>query len=361
MKILHLSKNYFPKRGGIESVTKSIAEDFCRQGYDVTVVCNGDYNKKEVIEGVNVIRCKEFLNVAGQPLSFLYIIKAICLLNKYDVIHVHSPNFIALVIALFAYKKKVIIHWHSDVIGKGLISRILVPVEKLALWKASKIVVTSPNYLSSSKPLIPYKHKCEIIPIGINLEDAKFIKRGSNNKTILCVGRLVEYKGFEYLIKALIFVDPEICLKIIGDGPRLSFLQKLVKEMGLDDRVCFVGHVDDRSLRSMMLSASVFCLPSINRAEAFGVVLLEAMTASLPLITYDIPGSGVSFVNEHGVSGIQCNLKSVSDLAEAINSLHSDDRLYARCNVGSWKRVLDNFDQKKCIYQFKSLYNAFAN
>jgi rhamnosyl/mannosyltransferase len=135
---------------------------------------------------------------------------------------------------------------------------------------------------------------------------------------VLFVGRLVYYKGVEYLIKAMKEVDAELLL--IGDGKLRAELTALTNEMGLAHKVHFLGEISDEELPEYYHACDVFVLPSISPAEGFGLVQIEAQACGKPVVSTSLP-TGVPFVNLHEKTGLIVPPKNSKALAEAINKL----------------------------------------
>ena len=197
------------------------------------------------------------------------------------------------------------------------------------LKRADKIVATSPNYIEGSKYLSRFKSKCVVIPNCIDekrlektpkvIELAEKIKKENEGKTIcLSVGRLVPYKGYEYLIKSAQKLDDNYVFFIIGDGELKTKLERQSKKYPY---IKFLGKQTDDELKAYYIAADIFCFTSITKNEAFGIALAEAMYFGLPAITYTIPGSGVNYVSLNGETGVEVANKDVKAYADAIKEL----------------------------------------
>ncbi|WP_392389176.1 glycosyltransferase, partial [Elizabethkingia miricola] len=118
------------------------------------------------------------------------------------------------------------------------------------------------------------------------------------------LGRLVEYKGYEYLIRAAQHLDENYQIIIGGKGPLMNSLTELIAELGVQEKVTLLGFVEDDNIPDYFEACDMFCLSSIWKTEAFAIVQIEAMSCGKPVISAHIPGSGVSWVNKDGVSGL---------------------------------------------------------
>ena len=359
--IVHFGKYYFPDAGGIESVTKSLARGAVASGHTVSVVCfeKKTANSDEVIDGVRIIRTPITKMTASQPLGVKYFLQCLKAAKNSDVVHLHVPNMLGALCALFIGKRpRLLVHWHSDVINKGLLGKILRPLESALLRCADCIVVTSQVYADASETLRPYKDKIAVVPIGV--ADSKHAGVYSDlptsidaliygKKIILAVGRLVPYKGFKVLIDAAKHLSDDSVAVIVGGGPLQQELQQGIELAGVKDRVVLAGRLSDAALHTLFERAMLYCLPSTNRAEAFGVVLLEAMTYGLPIVATDIPGSGVPWVNQHGSSGLNVPVGDPVALAEACNQILASSELRGRLSEGARQRFVDDFTEEVCF------------
>lgn len=305
LRIVHLGKFYPPEYGGIESVTEALAEDHAAQGNDVKVICfrRSEYKTLCSSTGPKIRRYKMRGFVASQPLSLGYVLDGLRSVCKADIAHIHTPNLLGSLVAILTPRRvKVVLHWHADIENKGILGRLVYPIEQLALRRADAVVCTSEPYLMASASLRFWRDKTRIIPIGISHVDVQIGECSGSSPFVLFVGRLVPYKGLSVLIEASTKMRSDAPIVVVGSGPLLADLKAQARLMGVESRIEFHGRVDDTTLMSLFANASVFCLPSINRLEAFGVVLLEAMRAGCPVVASDIPGSGVSWVNKAGLS-----------------------------------------------------------
>ena len=341
MHILEVSKLYPPFWGGIETVVYDISTVLKQEGYDVDVLCVSDKNEssEEVIDDVKVYRCASLMHMASTYLSFEFIRVWRKIRTKYDVIHIHLPNPLALLaFYLFRPRKgcKVIVHWHSDIVKQKYLKIPFMPLQKLLLDKCDKIIATTSVYAEASQDLSRYLDKVEVVPIGIDEERmvvapemvAEIKQRYDNKFVIFSLGRHVYYKGFEYLIEAAKYLDDNYVILLGGQGELTADLKQKIEFHGVADRVKLLGKISAQELPAYFSMADVFCLPSVERSEAYGVVQLEAMACGTPVICTDIQGSGVSWVNKHDVTGRVVPVKNAQALADSFNYLreHPIDR-----------------------------------
>ncbi|MBP6218938.1 MAG: glycosyltransferase, partial [Oligoflexales bacterium] len=288
MKILHIGKFYYPSKGGIETVLKNLAEEQVRKGQQVTVLCFGNKGEEAVqdIEGVKVIRSGVFCTLFSQPLSFSLAFRIRNLVKSHDLIHVHLPNPLAeFILTCLLITKPIIVSYHSDVVRQKLIYIFYKPFQMLFLRKVSKIVTATQAQIRFSKTLSNFPSKCTVVPYGVTLKEYVLTEKISAQAVelkkkfgpyCLFVGRLVSYKGLEFLLEAM--ADAPLNLVVVGDGPLRSRLEDLAKSK--TKNIYFVGQVPGREqLFAYYEGCEIFILPSISVAEQFGMVMMEAIAS----------------------------------------------------------------------------------
>jgi rhamnosyl/mannosyltransferase len=167
---------------------------------------------------------------------------------------------------------------------------------------------------------------------------------------------MVEYKGYEYLIKAAQYLSDDHVILIGGGGPLKNQLQQLIDTLGVNGKVELMGFVSDEERVACFMACDVFALSSIWKTEAFGIVQIEAMSCGKPVVATCIEGSGVSWVNADGVSGYNVEPQNAEALAEAIRKLLSDPQQYAGFSKRARARYETMFTQEKMIDNCLKLY-----
>ncbi|MCS7261171.1 MAG: glycosyltransferase, partial [Anaerolineae bacterium] len=249
MHILHLYKDYFPVLGGIENHIRVLAEAQAAAGHRVTVlVCDpGRYTRREVLNGVSVIKAGRLTTRASMPISWAQPRE---LWRQHpDVLHVHSPYPLGEVAGWLLRRGSVmVITHHSDVVRQRGWLCLYAPLLRRVLRAADRIIATSPRYIETSPWLRPVAHKCVVVPLGVDV--ARFTpapKQDGDTLRLLFVGRLRYYKGLNTLLQALSRL-PDVVLTIIGDGPMRASWEILARSLQLNDRVHFLGDVPDAEL-----------------------------------------------------------------------------------------------------------------
>ncbi len=366
MKIVHVTK-YFSGSGGIESYTRALCKAAIEAGNKVSVVCSSGTKKyfRHFERGLEIIELPELAGIMNAPIT-KPMIKILGDLQP-DVIHLHIPNPWAelnvFTYKFFHNKTKIVATYHSDVIPYNPIMRLASSLRLFYLVPAinlfcDTIIATSRNYVSGSMALGLSKKKVRVIPLGVDTK--KFYPANNNNIfTFLFVGRLIPYKGLEFLIKACGILKgsgKKFVLAVVGDGKLYKKLLSDAVRTGVEDRIKFRRSVTDAQLPSVYRKSDVFVLPSIYRSEAFGLAQLEAMSSGKPVISTEIKGSGVQFVNENGVTGIVVKPMDEIPLANAMMKLMDNKKLRRAMGIKARKRAKKVFDEKNISKQILKIY-----
>lgn len=327
LRVLHLGKFYPPHTGGIESHLRDLCGELQKVA-DVTVLAASDDRRStETLEGgVRVRRVRSLFNVASAPFcpGMVQLIQS----SQADIVHIHLPNPGAVMAYLVSrHKGPLVVTFHSDVVRQELLRIAFEPILSRVLNRCAIVIAASQKYVETSPVLAAYRDRCRVVPFGIpignfrtcNGAEVSKIRDRYGPRILLTVGRLVYYKGLEYLIDAMSMVRGK--LLIVGQGPLRSTLEHRVQQRGLSDCVVFLGPVKD--LIPYYHAADLFVLASVARSEAFGIVQLEAMACGKPVVNTNLP-SGVPFVSLHGITGITVPPANPEALANAMNLLLDD-------------------------------------
>jgi glycosyltransferase involved in cell wall biosynthesis len=374
MRVLHIGKFYPPYPGGIERYCSELSAAQHRHGHDVAVLAHCEpgtwRNRQFASDGVEIAlaACPGQLLYAPFSPAFPFLLTWMIRTFRPDLLHLHVPNTSAFWALLSPAARRLpwIVHWHADIPldntrhGLRLAYRVYRPWEQALLRHASAIIATSPPYLDASPALRPWRAKARSVALGITAESAALKAGGAaplpgDGVRLLAVGRLSYYKGFDVLLRALVHV-PQAQLLLIGEGECATSLRDLARKLGVDQRVRFGGHVDDAALAAAYAQADIFCLPSLDRAEAFGLVLLEAMRAGLPTIASDVPGSGIGFVVRNRETGLLVQRGDPAALASAIAELAANADLRRRYGQAGRQRWCDEFTLERNAEQVQAIY-----
>ena len=143
------------------------------------------------------------------------------------------------------------------------------------------------------------------------------------------------------------------CL-VVGEGDLKEKYIKMAQELGIQDHVQFLGNVPHAQLPDYYRNADLFVFPSVSRAEAFGLVVLEAMASGLPVIVSNLPG--VRTLVEEGVNGFKVPVNDPQTLAQRIRELMEDKSLCSNMGQKSREKVLESYAWDKAISRIERVY-----
>ena len=355
MRILHLAKYYWPHSGGMERVVQDLAEGTALLGHDVDVVA---YETGGRLDGrrqrSRVTRVFSLGAVGAQEIAPGYLAAA---RRSADIVHLHHPHPLADFASLTRSKKTpLVITHHADTKQRG-VPRFLA---RAALSRSAAVVVPSKAHVALSAELVGYESKVEVIPFGVDIERWTTVPApptGSPPRALF-IGRLVRYKGVDFLLRALERV-PDLQLDIVGSGPEGSRLKTLARALAITDRIRWFGEYPDEDLPRRMAECHFLVLPSVTVEEMFGLVVIEAMAASRPVITTALP-SGVREVGVSGETGLEVPLRDVDALARALDTLAHDARLRTRMGEAGRLRAERYFSRRRMVQEHLSLYERLV-
>ncbi|MDO4190518.1 MAG: glycosyltransferase [Bacteroidales bacterium] len=368
-KILHISKFYHPYFGGIEDVARALVKEMSKC-HEQRIICFNHTNETvdEVVDNIPITRVGIVGTLSSQPiaLGFAKHLKRVLRVFHPDFIHLHLPNPLAAFVlqTLRNPNYKIVVHWHSDILGQRLVYPFYKGFEHKLLRSADKIIVTSDAYKNGSKALSNFLEKTIVIPnivseekLQLQLGDEQRMstlrQQWENKNIVLFVGRHVEYKGLRYLIEIEKQITSDCVILVAGEGPQTS----LLKELAVDShRIHFIGRLTNEQLRCYLHIAKVFAFPSYLRSEAFGVALAEAMYCGLPAVSFAIEGSGVTWVNQNEKTGFVIPNLNIQAFAEAVDRLLTDEALRRQMGAAATAWIKQNFLKQNILPGLSVVY-----
>jgi rhamnosyl/mannosyltransferase len=307
-----------------------------------------------MVDGVEVLRIGRLFAYASTPVATgmtSAIRAAVSGPTRADLFHLMSPYPWGETSWLRAGAPgPSVLAYQSDIVRQRYLGAAYAPIQRRVLDKVDRIIVGSPPMIEHSDVLAPFAEKCRVVPLGIDTERfaptpetlarAKTLRDAHARPVVLFVGRLIYYKGVDVLVRAMGGLDADLVL--IGEGPLEGDLRALAQATGVGDRVTFLPPVDDAELAAWYRAAAVFCLPSVARSEAYGLVQLEAHASGTPVVSTDLP-TGVPWVNADGETGLVVPVGDSVALAGALHTLLADDDLRERMGERARQRALETF------------------
>lgn len=384
-RVVHLGKYYPPSPGGIESHTRTLARAQAELGADVRVVVVNHATADgrdatfarftptptaEEWDGpVRVTRVGRWANVAkldvapGLPAVLRKVLR-----DPPDVWHLHAPN-VTMMLALLGLPRArpLVVTHHSDIVRQRVTKYAVRPLEATTYRRAARVLSDSPGYAAGSPLLRRHAGKVGVVPLGIDLAPfqrpsaaalahAARLREKHGAPLWLCVGRLIYYKGLQVALEALRAVPGR--LLVIGTGPLEAPLRARAADLGVADRVVWVGHASDDELVGAYHAAAGLWFPSVARSEGFGLVQVEAMASGCPVVNTAIPGSGVPWVCRDGREGLTVPVGDPVALAAAANRLLAEPGLRERLAAAGRERAAAEFDARVMARRSLDVYRS---
>lgn len=348
MRILHIGKFYPPFAGGMEHFLADLLPSQQALGLEVAALVHhegpgwrGSIPAKGDLPPL-IYRAPCLGRILYVPLSptFPWWLNRVIRDFAPDLLHLHLPNTSAFSAFLLPRARRLpwIVHWHADVVASTIDRRLALayglyrPFEQRLLRRSQAVIATSPSYLAASQALQPWRNRCVTIPLGLDpgrlqLPDTEGLVQaltlwGDTSLRVLAIGRLTYYKGHEVLIRASASL-PGVRTLIIGGGEYRQRLERLIQTLNLDGSVQLTGYLSEAEIAALLASCDLVCLPSLERTEAFGLVLLEAMRYAKPVVVSDIPGSGAPWLVRRAQNGLLSHPGDVRSLAAALAELQA--------------------------------------
>jgi rhamnosyl/mannosyltransferase len=358
LHVLQVCTYYYPFTGGIQRLVRSLVtgiEDV--ESRIVTAETRGLGGVDEKHD-TTVVRASTLGELKSMPISPTFPYRVRQQLEWADLIHYHVPFPLAPISHLLTVDDTPsVATFHDDIIGKGPIVYPYRPILDRFLRSMDRILVTSPNMREYCDCLTGHEDRTTVVPIGVEATDADIEPRTPSGRRVLFVGRLVEFKGVDYLISAMRHLDAE--LSVVGTGPARDALEAHATAEGVADAVTFEGFVSEERLDALYDAADVFVLPSAGANESFGIVQLEAMQRGLPVVNTDLP-TGVPYVSVDGQTGYTVAPADASAIAAAVTDLFEDPETYREFSANAQRRVRSTFTESRMLRDTRDVYRAVA-
>jgi len=370
MKILIINSEFPPIGGGAGNASANIARALAKNGYDVAVVTSrfADLPHQEqsgnlTIHRVPALRRRQDRSGALEQLIFMLSasLSALSLIPHFNpdatLAFFGVPSgVVALFIKLIRKIPYIVSLRGGDVPGFRpydflFYHKVLAPLLRV-VWKNASAIVANSNGLRDLALTFDSRFDIPIIPNGVDFEVYKTESRNEPSLLLLSAGRVVYQKGFDLAMRALAGIkDIEWKWQIAGDGPQMDALKSLAQELGIADRVTFLGWQSQADLIKQYQRANLFLFPS--RHEGMPNALLEAMASGLPVIASRIAGNEELVVD--GETGILVPSEDVDALRTAIRKLMTDIPLRQQMGHASRRRVEEHYSWENTAKQYAFL------
>ncbi len=371
--IAHIVCTYPPYRGGMGQVAFEYTQRLRERGYNVHVFTSKHRADVEDPEYVHRLPSVVHFGNAGVMPSLYRR------LTGFDLVHLHYPFYggaePVIVRKAIRHDQGLVMTYHMDAVAGGLKGALFAAHRRVLLpWivnRSDRILASSEDYIATSalSEIEGAMDRLEIHPFGIDLgrfrpgtEDVYKKKLGvrMDVPTFLFVGGLDSahhFKGVPVLIDALKqIVSMPWQVLIVGDGNLRASYEQTVRVQGLSDRVIFLGNISDRDLPCVYRCADVHLFPSTRRAEAFGLVALEAAASGIPTIASSLPG--VRTVVQDGSTGLLVPPEDSSELAKSMRLLLEQPELRARFGLAARAHAEQRFAWDPLITKLEQTYRS---
>ncbi|XSG85237.1 MAG: glycosyltransferase [Methylohalobius sp. ZOD2] len=378
MRVLHLGKYYPPARGGIEHFLENLLPVLPSEGIAPAALVHAHAEGERRWTPFPLWRVPTHGQLLYAPLSpaFPFWLNRMIRDVRPHLLHLHLPNlsaFWALAVPA-ARELPWIVHWHADVVPSRIDARLAWayrgyrPLEEALLKRSRKIIATSPPYRSASPALKPWREKVEVVPLGLDPEHLpppdpktrRWAERtwGEEDRLrLLCIGRLTYYKGHRVLLESLTQLEG-VRLLCAGGGELAAKLAAQIRQSGLTGRAKLLGEVSDARRNGLLATCDVLVLPSLERTEAFGLVLLEAMAYGKPVIASDVAGSGMGWVVAEDRTGWLVPPGDAATLARRIEFARTHPAARHRAGLTGRRRLCEQFHIQACAKRLAGIYRA---
>lgn len=351
--------------GGVQEMVLCLADELRERGHEVKIITPRPYGYKgEPPEGMIFAGqsakwntpIKTTLEVGG---SFdVGDLGEMLVEEDFDVLHVHEPEVPILGAQVAAKATCPIVATFHAMLPETPVART---IEVFRIPYARSIFKNIAFMTAVSEPAATFVREWSgqditIIPNCIDVASYSTTKRSSaaRRPNIVYIGRLEKRKGVRYLLQAfaeLAAQDEAVSLIIAGDGPERERLETWTSDNQVP-RVSFVGYVDDKAKHQLLRDATVFCSPAIY-GESFGIVLLEAMAAGVPIVAGDNPGYASVLQGRGELSLV--NPKDTAEFARRLRLMLHDQPL--RDMWQAWAaEYISRFDIAVVVSEYEKMY-----
>lgn len=375
LRILQFGK-YWEKDGGIETHVKTLCKGLANSEFEViNLVCGGCFkgNRFEQ-DGYTIVQSPSFFTYSSTSFAPTMALTALKLQEEkpFDIIHLHFPDPMSdLASKILPGHIPRVITWHSDIIRQKNLQKFYRPFQTRSIMRSKAIIAATSRHFENSDQ-IPEKYpenQRHVVPFGFYFDWLKVtpsvkekqtaIRQKANGRNIVfALGRHVSYKGFKVLIEAMRYTGSHLILG--GKGPLTEELLDFSRRLGLTDRIDFAGRISTEDLPAYYRECDIFCLPSVTKAEAFGIVQLEAMACGKPVICTQL-NNGVNEINLHGLTGLAVPPNNAKKLADAINILATDHKSREVMGARGLERSIKQYSATQMVNKHTRIYYGLLN
>lgn len=365
--VLHAFKVYKPEiEGGIPEVIATICASGEQFDHRILVARDRGFGRLDEVSGVGVRRVTSLGTVWSLPVAPGYPLALAREARSADVVALHAPFPLGdLALGLMRRPPPIVVHWHADIVRQKALRPLYGPLLERTLRRAKAIVVAHESVAASSSHLAAFDRKLSVAPYGLDpgpwlrldAEDEIEIARirAQSPRLVVCVGRLVGYKGYDVLIRACKNVD--VSVVVCGTGADEPRLRALIEAGGVGDRVRLEGRATQSRIKQLLHASSALVMPSITNAEAFGLVQVEAMFCGRAIVNTDLP-TAVPWVARHEREALTVPPGNIDALSAAITRLLDEPGVADALGRAGRERALATFTADAFRHRIEAVYAA---
>lgn len=371
MKIAFIYDAVYPfVTGGAEKRVYELANRLAKRGHEVHWYGIGWWwpEKGQIdieMDGIHLHGvCKSMdLYIGGkrstkEAVYFALNLFPVLMKEKFDVVDCQSfPYFSCFTAKLYSLLRRTTLfitwievwddYWY-EYLGKiGLFGKT---VEKLTTYLTGEVSAISRKTKNDLKSMGVNK-EINVVPVGIDMKEIERVEPSKCESDVIFAGRLIENKNVDILVKAIKLVKrehPEIKCVIIGDGPERNNLEKLVKNLKVNDNIVFTGFIENHDeIISYMKSSKLFILPSTR--EGFGIVVIEANACGLPVVVINHEMNAATDLIEHNESGFISNLSAEEIANYIVNGISKKEKMQEKCIKNAeqynWDEIVNSLER----------------
>lgn len=372
---LHVGKFVPPPYAGVEAHIDTLLRTLAPEVQGTLLAAASPASGAQALAGLpyRVLVARSYGKLASATLSptVPWLARQELLTGRSNLLHVHAPNPWGDLAALACPKQApVVMTWHSDIVRQRRLFQIYKHIQRRTLARADRIIVFTPKHYESSAQLhqLDLASRIAYVPTGIDFTALEAQNADQTVSTqlrtfaggrpiLLAVGRHVYYKGYEYLLAAVARLRSEAVLVMVGAGALTPALKQQAQELGLGQRVLFMGEVAPAALVAVLHSCDVFCQPSIAPSEAFGIASAEAMACGKPTVVCQLH-NGVNYLNREGETSLVVPPRDVPALADALDALALDEALRRRLGAAARAWVRSEFSMEAMKHGTLAVYRS---
>jgi glycosyltransferase involved in cell wall biosynthesis len=344
-RVTMVTPGFPPDTGGVEAHTGHLVRELTARGVDVQVLTGRRGLERAATEVRDGVRIRSFPTWRTNEMSISprLLLAGLRAARGADLVHVHSYHAACGFTALSGYLTPVVFtpHYHGD--GHSRPAKAMHRAYRfvgMLLFHAARAVVCVSDAERDAvvRDFPATAGRTHVVPNGVDTVAVRSARPfAGQRRTILSLGRLERYKRVAVLLRALPAIPVDVQLVVVGDGSQREELRRLAVELGIDDRVRFLGRIDTDEVHRWLRTAAV--LVSLSDHEAFGMAPVEAAAAGARVVLSDIPAHREITANHLGATARLVDPAPATVATALIEQLAAPDRV--EVEVPDWGRIAE--------------------